>query len=301
LVCARSFGPAFHLGRFFIHEVMLMALQQHPLSAAFPAMPDADIESLADDIRKHGLREPGVLFEDKVLDGWHRYVACERAGVKFRSTELNGEDPVSFVLSHNLHRRHLTASQRAAAIVAATNWRPHGDQKSRSAIVADRTTEEMAKEAEVSTRTIEYAKSAERAGLGKAVRDGKVTADRAAKIAKLPKAKREKALKEPKPPKEKRDPDAKLRAELIDVQGKYADLVEKHADLADTARALEDKLTAFENTDPDEQQQEIMKLQKRIVRLEGEIERLTRSRNDCQNKVNDLIRQVKIERKKHGG
>lgn len=71
-------------------------------------------------------------------------------------------------------------------------------------------------------------------------------------------------------------------------------------DLADTARELEDKLTAYETTDPDEQQKEIQKLQKRIVRLEAEVQRVTVARNDCQNKSNELIREVRRLQKKLG-
>jgi hypothetical protein len=212
-----------------------MNLQQHPLSAAFPSMPEADIESLAEDIKKHGLREPGVLFEDKVLDGWHRYVACERVGVPFKSTQLNGEDPVAFVLSHNLHRRHLTASQRAAAIVSATNWRPLGDQKSRSAPSADRTTKEMAKEAEVSTRTIEYAKTAERAGLGNAVRDGMLTVKDAVKIASGTKSKKKSRKAEPDPEADKHAPNLADELERADKQiREQQELIEslKKGDLA---------------------------------------------------------------------
>lgn len=279
----------------------MTGLAQHPLSAAFPAMPENEIDALAEDIKKHGQRDAGVMFEGMVLDGWHRYLACGRAGIRFTSKELNGEDPVAYVLTKNLHRRHLTASQRAASIVAATNWRPRGYQD-QSAPGADHslTAKQLAEKAEVSERTIEHAKTAHEAGLGEAVREGRVSAKRAAAVAKLPKSKREKALREPAEKKPKGD-DAKLRAELIDVQGLYADLLEKHADLADTARELQDKLTVFEATDLDEQQKEIAKLQKRIVRLEGEVERVTRARNDCQNKVNELIRQVKLERKKNGG
>lgn len=270
-----------------------ISLKQHPLSAAFPSMPDAEIEALAIDIEKNGQREKAVMYEGMVLDGWHRYLACEKADLPFHAEEFDGEDPIAFVLSHNLHRRHLTGSQRAAAVVKATSWRANGHNKSTSAPGADLTAKELADKAEVSERTIEHAKTAERAGLGDAVREGQVSAKRAAEVAKLPKAKREKALKAPAKPKAKSAPGA----ELIDLQGKYADLLEKNADLADTARELEDKLTAFEKTEPDEQQKEIMKLQKKVVKLEAEVERITRARNDAQAKNNELIREVKRLRK----
>lgn len=274
-----------------------MQLLQHPLSAAFPSMPESEIEALAIDIEKHGQREKGVIFEGMVLDGWHRNLACHKAGVPFKTEDFDGDDPVAFVISRNLHRRHLTASQRAAAVVATSEWRGRGE-KLKSAPGAGLTEKQMAETAEVSERTIRQAKTAHDAGLGDKVKDGTVSAKRAAEVAKLPKGQREKALRENKPPKEKKaDP---RDAELKRLSAALAEANEQKADVADVARELEDKLTVFETTDPDDQQKEIQKLQKRIVRLEAEVQRLTVARNDCQNKNNELIRQVKMLQKKNG-
>ena len=283
-------------------------LEQHPLSAAFPSMPEDEIAALAEDIQKHGQREPGVLFEGMVLDGWHRYIACQRAEVEFRSVEFDGTDPVAFVLSRNLVRRHLTPSQRAAAVVAAHNWRPHGDQKSRSAPGADRTTEEMAKEAEVSPRTIAQAKVAHQAGLGEIVKEGKVSAKAAAAVAKLPPKKRAQAVKaieageEPPAPKAKQKAgDAeKVRAELIDLQGKYADLLEKNAELADLAQELNDKLEALSTTEPDEQQKLIADLQLKLRKKDAEIDRQRVQLRDANNENNALKREVKRLQRRAG-
>lgn len=267
-------------------------LKQHPLSAAFPSMTDAEVEALAEDIKKHGQREPGVLFEGMVLDGWHRYLACSQIDVKFVSVDFDGDDPVSVALSRNLHRRHLTSTQRAEAIVACTNWRANGRPR-KGCTGADLSVEGMAEIAEVSERTIQQAKKGHRAGLGEAMKQGKVSARRAAEIADLPRADREKAINEPRPPRQSKSADAAPNSELIDLQGKYADLLEKHADLGDTARALEDKLTSFEKTEPDEQQKEIQRLQKKVVKLEAEVEHQKRRANDMQAKNNELIREVK--------
>lgn len=278
----------------------MQELKQHPLSAAFPSMPEDDVVALSEDIAKHGQREEGVLYEGMVLDGWHRYRACYLVGVEFEAAEFDGKDPVSFVLSKNLHRRHLTASQRGACIVAATNWRPHGDQKSRSAAAADRTTQEMAKEAEVSPRTIENAKAAHKAGLGDEVREGKVSAERAAAVSKLPAARREKAVKAikngtPAPKSRKNTPDAEIEKWRKIIE----ELTEQKSDLADTARELEDKLTVFETTDLDDQQKVIADLQKKLQRKDAEVSRLNIKISDLNNKCNELIRQVKLEKKKN--
>ena len=85
----------------------------HPACTIFPQLPDDELRELADDIAANGLRNPVVLFQGKILDGRNRYLACELAGVKPRFSEFQGDDPIGWVVSQNLHRRHLTASQRA--------------------------------------------------------------------------------------------------------------------------------------------------------------------------------------------
>ena len=286
-------------------------LEQHPLSAAFPSMPEDELQALAEDIRRHGQREPGVLFEGMVLDGWHRYLACQRAEVEFRAVEFDGDNPVSFVLSRNLIRRHLTGSQRAAAVVAAHNWKPlganqHYEKEGRKPLPT-LTEKQMAEEAEVSTRTIRQAKAAHSAGLGEAVKEGRVSAERAAAVAALPPRKRAQAVKaieageEPPAPKAKSKGDeAKLRAELIDLQGKYADLLEKNAELADVAQELNDKLETFSTTEPDEQQKLIADLQLKLRKKDAEIDRQRVQLRDANNENNALKREVKRLQRRDG-
>ncbi len=50
------------------------------------------------DIREHGLYDPIVMFEDRVLDGRNRLRACEVAGVEPVFTVYTGDDPVAFVV-----------------------------------------------------------------------------------------------------------------------------------------------------------------------------------------------------------
>ena len=98
-----------------------------------------------------------------------------------------GADPVAFAKSHNLHRRNMTSSQRAAAVVACSVWATVKDnQYAKSAGAATspaQTVPQMAKDAEVSERTIQQAKAAHVAGLGEAVRDGKITAEQAGGVS----------------------------------------------------------------------------------------------------------------------
>ncbi len=91
----------------------MTAYKVHPAAALFPLMGETELQALADDIREHGLRQPIILLGVLILDGRNRWKACHLAGVEPRTVQFKGQDPVAFVLSQNLHRRHLTASQRA--------------------------------------------------------------------------------------------------------------------------------------------------------------------------------------------
>ena len=184
-----------------------MKYTQHPLSAAFPAMSADDLEALTNDIATHGQREPGVLYEGQVLDGWHRYQACEWAGTEFVAVEFTGTDPVAFVISRNAHRRHLTASQRAAAVVMCAEWVKNGTNQhtkrgDEAASPPPKSNKELAAAAGTTVRTVQQAKRAVEAGLGDAVRDGQMSAETAVAVAKgePPKAKaRQEAPAEPEP------------------------------------------------------------------------------------------------------
>jgi len=74
---------------------------------------------LVADIGAHGLLQPIVLHEGKILDGRNRYRACQHAGVEPRFEEWRDESPTAYVLSLNLHLRHLADSHRAAIAVEA--------------------------------------------------------------------------------------------------------------------------------------------------------------------------------------
>lgn len=256
-------------------EFTKLALKQHPLSAAFPSMSDDDVQALSEDIAKHGQREKGVLLGGMVLDGWHRYRACYLVGAEFEAEEFEGEDPVSFVLSKNLHRRHLTASQKASAVVTATNWRPSGMQDSMAAAAAYMTEKEMAEAAEVSERTIRHAKEAERAGLGPEVREGKVSAERAAAVAKLSPAKQERAVKAikegraPVLPKEKKGTDPLLQKAYDALQKEHAETKESLVEMTELAASAE----AFRKKDEFKEMQNLRAELRAVKQRRGELMR----------------------------
>ena len=77
------------------------------------------IRELADDIKANGQQEPIILHEGKILDGRNRYLACLLARVEPKTEffenlpEAHQTTPQRWVVSLNLHRRHLDDSQRA--------------------------------------------------------------------------------------------------------------------------------------------------------------------------------------------
>jgi ParB-like chromosome segregation protein Spo0J len=105
----------------------------HKLSLIFPEMRHAQYKALVEDIKKRGLREPIVLFEGEILDGRHRYLACKEAGYQFGKadiTEFKDDDPIAYIVSYNLHRRHLTENQRAVVAARISTLR-HGANQHR--------------------------------------------------------------------------------------------------------------------------------------------------------------------------
>jgi hypothetical protein len=117
----------------------------HPDAERFPLMKDTDPDALCalgEDIEKNGLSSPIALWrarpdaQAQLLDGRNRldaieavigpivsilpYIAVEGGRVAGWAKVLETEhvpDPLAFVLSANVHRRHLTAEQRQAILI----------------------------------------------------------------------------------------------------------------------------------------------------------------------------------------
>ena len=95
---------------------MTKRLLFHRFSEAFPLMDGEPFDQLVADIRDNGQREPVRTYRGEVLDGRNRFLACEHLGVDpwiVESDAETDEEALAESISCNLHRRHLTTSQRA--------------------------------------------------------------------------------------------------------------------------------------------------------------------------------------------
>lgn len=274
----------------------MIAYEQHPLSAAFPAMPEPEIAALSSDIAAHGQRVPGVLYQGMVLDGWHRYRACQLAGVEFLVRDYNEAeegDPRAFVDAVNACRRHLTSSQIAASKVLVWQWIPLGANQhqtggSEPGSYPPKSESELAREAGVSDRTIRHVKTAIRGGLGEQVRDGELSAKKAAEIARGP--------VKPTPPvtPARTKPRAIAQPEEMPESFQIAEAKDTIRDLAAENESLRDAL-AVEAMDASEEQKleaanTIAALRERIRVLEAELDAVRATRDQLMTTNGEMKR-----------
>jgi hypothetical protein len=165
----------------------------HPVADIFPMMSDREFIDLIDDIREHGLREPVWLHRDgRIIDGRNRYKACRRLGDEpaYRTYEGDDDGLVPFVISLNLHRRHLSESQRAMVAARIARYSHGGDRVSEQAANLPLATQALAAEQlQVSERSVRDAKKVQDEGspsLAAAVDEGRVAVSTAAALTDLP-------------------------------------------------------------------------------------------------------------------
>src|SRR5262249_16180273 len=126
----------------------------HPAAEKFPRMTDDEVRALGEDIKTNGQRVPIAIIErsrprpdgtfhisdpplQEVLDGISRLDAMEEASIAV--TDKDGQlhkqilrtvvdtdevDPVAFVISANIHRRHLTGEQKRGIIAELIKAQP---------------------------------------------------------------------------------------------------------------------------------------------------------------------------------
>lgn len=164
----------------------------HPVANIFPMMTVEEFESLKEDIQRHGQREPVVFWCDQLIDGRNRMLACQELSIGPHECELDADDdPVAYVVSHNLHRRHLSTSQRAmvAAKLATLRKGEAGNGRVGPSIDGPTSTAQAAKTLKVGTKTVERAKQIQATGTDEliaAVERDEISVSAGAEIAEMP-------------------------------------------------------------------------------------------------------------------
>lgn len=264
-----------------------MTYELHPLCTLFPRLNDSEFLALVADIKSHGLRQSIVLHDGMILDGGNRYRACLEAGVEPAFSEFAGENIVSFVLSANLHRRHLSPGQQAAIVASAQDWataqsvgRPGSDKWCNVAPFS--TASDRAAESGASLRTQKMADKVAKADpeLAKQVAHGEIS---------LPKAVEKIDPKPVKPAEQARDD------ELAEAQHTISDLSQE-------IDALKDRI-AVESMDGSEEAktqaaETIRELRGRIKTLEAELAAVKRARDGFMREASEAKKQAVFWRKK---
>jgi len=177
--------------------------QSHPLAELLPVMGSNEYLGLKSDIQAHGQHETIQLYQGMILDGRHRFRACQELDIPPKIEQWTGTDARQYVLSINLKRRHLSAGQRAlaAAYMVATSSRGRNQHTNKGAAVAAPSQEEAAALFDISPDSIQRAKKvlADAApAIIEMVRKDELAIAKAAQVAKLPKKDQLKALRSKK-------------------------------------------------------------------------------------------------------
>lgn len=205
----------------------------HPAASIFPMLPEDKLLELADDIEKNGQREAILILDGKILDGRNRSCACQLKGIRLVTKIVTDiDDPVAYVLSLNLHRRHLTPSQ---ASMCAARARELYEQQAKERMLSGKKSDPVenlpqgesskARDAAgkafgVSGKSVDFAKKVLDKGipeLAKAVDEGRMAVSTAAVLASQPEDKQKDAIesqssrsqlkcKKPDPSKEESSP-----------------------------------------------------------------------------------------------
>jgi ParB-like chromosome segregation protein Spo0J len=95
-------------------------LDYHPFASKFPLITGDEFKKFVADVASEGFREPTItLYQGKILDGRNRYRAHLRTKVEIRFEEFKGDDAAAaaFVISKNIHRRHLSRKQHGEFLI----------------------------------------------------------------------------------------------------------------------------------------------------------------------------------------
>ena len=163
-------------------------MEVHPAAAAFPMMSDHELDAMAEDIKRNGLRNPIVTWRGVIVDGRNRMAALSRTLTEPQFSELAGYedegDVIRWIISTNIHRRHLSESQRAM-IASELAKLGHGQRSDAQICASSMTQDEAAERLQVSRRSVQAARQVQEQApdLAARVKSGELKVSRAASLA----------------------------------------------------------------------------------------------------------------------
>ena len=99
-------------------------IKYHEICLWLPHKPNT-VDEISKDMLENGFRidRPIVRYEDKILDGRHRYEAALQAGVDPVFVEFQGTKAgaIAYVTSENVSRRHLNHQEKEFFYFQSTN------------------------------------------------------------------------------------------------------------------------------------------------------------------------------------
>jgi N6-adenosine-specific RNA methylase IME4 len=178
-------------------------IEFHPLANIFPLLEGDERSEFFEDVKRNRLRQKIDILDGMILDGRNRYNAALFAGLVERDTrpedrpslfrkylaEIDG-DPLAYVISQNLKRRHLNESQRAMVAARLANLpqgQPRPDPEKPANLPV--TQADAAGQLRVSERLVRSAKAVQENAqpeLSLAVDQGRLSVSAAAQASSLP-------------------------------------------------------------------------------------------------------------------
>lgn len=115
-------------------------LWKHEYSQAFETASAEDREAIKTSIATNGYDpyQPIVMYDGRILDGYHRYLACKELGIKppQRKFEGSDEDAINYIFLMNMDRRHLTQRAKVLSLILKNDFLPAGKRLNKGAIMA---------------------------------------------------------------------------------------------------------------------------------------------------------------------
>jgi hypothetical protein len=104
--------------------VLMQEYEQHEIGRCYPQLTETEKELLRGQLLAPGPKSKVILFDGKILDGWHQYLISKELGIECEFEEVTPEDPITFAIQRNEGRRQLTTTAKAKIVdkLAACKW-----------------------------------------------------------------------------------------------------------------------------------------------------------------------------------